>query len=314
MAGEVLPSDEDWIRQAHVDLDGFWEVATFRLYQAYDVVVGPNWRLDLAAQPFGEVWLIRKGVCAITLGDQQAVAGPGDVAVLRPGPARLSANGGDEPLSLLGFGCGVMLFDAIDLLGQLELPLVVTEASPRLRRLIRGTVNATRRGRTDRVFRARANAELALAEIVGVTGIELPSDDGSNPDPLPRMRSEVRAAVAYIAENYAEPLELATIAGAVHLSPKYLARCFRESLGIPPMAYVRRYRLNRAREQLLTSDLSITHIAAHTGFRELAHFSRAFRSLFGVSPRILRDHARALRSSNGYVEANTPDPLGHRVK
>jgi AraC-like DNA-binding protein/mannose-6-phosphate isomerase-like protein (cupin superfamily) len=300
--GAKLPAADDWIRQAHVDLEGFWEAAAFRLYEAYDIVVRPGWRLELDEQPYGEVWLIRAGQCTIQLRGQRVVAGPGEVAVLRPGGHRVSANEGGEPLALVGFGFSVMMFEAVDLLPRLELPLVLSDPSGRLRRLVGSVVRATNGTRTDRVFRARGQAELAFAEIIGLAGIDLPASASTE-----ALRDEVEAALAYIAEHYPDRLDVTTLASAVHLSPKYLARCFREALGITPMAYVRRYRLERAREQLVTSDLPITRIAHDTGFQDAAHFSRAFRTLYGVSARILREHARALRSNAEYSGTSFPD-------
>ena len=154
-----------WIRREHVDL---WS-ADVRLIEAYDVVAAPHWRLELDRQPYGEIWLVRSGRCAVTLGDEHALAGPGEVVVLRPGPRRVSANGASGPLALCGFGFSLTGLDA---------PLVIREPSERLRRLIPRTVRAAHDN-----LRARALAELALAEIV----------------PPSRPRAEVQAALDHIA-------------------------------------------------------------------------------------------------------------------
>lgn len=292
MNGTRLPSDDDWIRQAHVDLDGLWETATFRLHQAYDVIVKPGWRLDLDVQPWCEIWLIGEGTCTLGLDGETVLAREGDVAILPPGPHRRSANEGSGPLSLLGFGCTLLQFEATDLITQLGLPLVLRRPPAGLCDLIRSAVRAAGGTGPDRVLRARANAELALAEIIGIVRAGLP-------ETIPGLvvREEVRQALAFIAGHYADRLDLATLARAVHLSPKRLARCFREALGVTPMAYLRRYRLERAREQLIATDLPVTQIAYETGFQEPAHFSRTFRAQFGVSARALREHARAFRTT-----------------
>jgi AraC-like DNA-binding protein len=292
MTGTRLPADDDWIHQAHFDLDGFWETATFRLHQAYDVTVKPAWRLDLDVQPWCEIWLIREGACAIESGAESAVAAAGEVAILRPGLSRGSSNAGSGPLSLLGFGCSLMQFEATDLITLLDLPAVLRSPSDRLRELISETVRTAGGVSLDRAFRARAQAELALAELVSLTRSAMPE---SVPGLV--MRDEVRSALAYIADHHSGRLDLATLAQAVHLSPKRLARCFREALGVTPMAYVRRFRLERAREKLIATELPITQIAYDTGFQEPAHFSRTFRAQFGVSARALREHARAFRTT-----------------
>lgn len=268
---------DEWIRRAHVDL---WDATSVRLIEAYDVEAAPHWRLELDRQPYGELWLVRAGRCAVTLGDEHALAGPGEVVVLRPGLRRVSANGASGPLALCGFGFS---------LTGLEVPLVIRDPSERLRRLIERTVRAAH---GDRELRARALAELTLAEIV----------------PPSRPRAEVQAALAHIAERFGEPLDLVALAAAVHLSPKHLSRVFREAVGIAPMAYVRRHRLQWAREQLLMTDAPVTAIGFAAGFKDSAHFSRAFRAEHGVSPRELRATSRSLRTSDAVGAAIPSSP------
>ena len=282
----VVWENPDWIRQDHVDLDGLWESATFTLHEAYDVVVGPRWHLGLPAQPHGEVWLIRAGVCAVELGEQRVLAEPGQVAFLRPGPRRMSANGGAESLSLVGFGCSLRS-GPVDLLACFDLPLVVTEPSERVRALIEQTVTAAHGAGAERVFRARALAALAVAELV--------RDEPATA--LAEVRPELRSVLAFVASHYGEPLDLRALARVAHLSPKQLGRSFGTELGLSPMTYLRRYRLDRARERVATTDAPISRIAQECGFSELAAFSRAFRRQHGVSPRTLRDHSRALRTT-----------------
>lgn len=276
----------DWIRQDHVDLDGLWESATFTLNEAYDVVVGPRWQLGLPAQPYGEIWLIRSGVCAVELDERRALASAGQVVILRPGLRRMSANGGSGTLALVGFGCSLRS-GPVDLLGRFDLPLVVTSPTSRVCSLISQTVAAAQGSGPDRVFRARALAALAVAELV--------RDEPSAA--ITEIRPELRAVLAYIASHYGDPLDLRALARVAHLSPKQLGRSFGAELGLTPMTYLRRFRLDRARERVAGTDEPISRIAHACGFSELAAFSRAFRRQHGVSPRTLRDHSRALRTT-----------------
>jgi transcriptional regulator GlxA family with amidase domain len=54
--------------------------------------------------------------------------------------------------------------------------------------------------------------------------------------------------------------------------------------GPPPLKYLARYRLDRARELLLSTDQSVAEIAAATGFRDPFYLSRVFRRAEGCSP------------------------------
>jgi AraC-like DNA-binding protein len=276
---------EDWIRQVHVDLLGLWEAAALQVVEAYDVAVGPRWRIELDPQPYTEVWLISSGACALELGAQRAVAQPGDVVVLLPGTRRASFNPGPAALALAGFGCSLTLLDGVDLLSMLDCPLVVREPSEELRLAVAAVSRMSRGSDAERIFGARAEAARALMAIAALTR-------RSFSRPRTSLRVEVAAALEFIADHDREPLDVHTIAAAVHLSPQHLTRCFRESLGIAPMAYVRRHRLNRARELLIATPQPVTEVMAAVGFTHLAHFSRAFKLQFGITPKMLQQLSR----------------------
>ncbi len=100
----------------------------------------------------------------------------------------------------------------------------------------------------------------------------------------------IRRAVAYIHRHFADPLTREEIAAHVGISTDYLTDCFRQELGIPPITYIRRYRIRQACELLQTSDQSITQIALAVGFADGAHFTRTFQREMKVTPRAFRHH------------------------
>ena len=102
----------------------------------------------------------------------------------------------------------------------------------------------------------------------------------------------VPRAIAFIQAHYAEPLTRDDIARHVAISGNYLTECFRQALGITPMTYLTRYRLQRAQHLLDTTDLPITEIAAETGFAEISHFTHTLKRETGVSPHAYRRRQR----------------------
>jgi signal transduction histidine kinase/DNA-binding LacI/PurR family transcriptional regulator/CheY-like chemotaxis protein len=95
-------------------------------------------------------------------------------------------------------------------------------------------------------------------------------------------------ATSFMQTHLAEPLTRDDIARHVAISGNYLTECFRQVLGITPMAYLTRCRMQRAQRLLTHTDLSITEIAAETGFSELSHFTHTFKREMGVSPNAYR--------------------------
>jgi AraC-like DNA-binding protein len=73
-------------------------------------------------------------------------------------------------------------------------------------------------------------------------------------------------------------------------SPRYVFRAFEQEVGTPA-DYLRGLRLEKAREQMQSEDektRSISDIAFSIGFSSTAHFSRAFRDRYAMTPRDCR--------------------------
>ena len=93
-----------------------------------------------------------------------------------------------------------------------------------------------------------------------------------------------RKIAAYIEENFAEPVTVATMADLVDLSTYYFCRAFKQSFGISPHRYLARRRIEHAKQLLIEHKQSITHIALEVGFDETSSFSAAFRKATGLTP------------------------------
>jgi len=89
-------------------------------------------------------------------------------------------------------------------------------------------------------------------------------------------------------ERLAEPLCLDDLARAACLSRYHFASLFRAQVGVAPMEWVRRARVEAARVLLLTSDLPLAAIAPRVGLRDEFHLSRVFRRVTGRPPGALR--------------------------
>ncbi|MFZ4656882.1 MAG: helix-turn-helix domain-containing protein [Caldilineaceae bacterium] len=96
----------------------------------------------------------------------------------------------------------------------------------------------------------------------------------------------------YIHAALAEPLSLADIAGAAHLSPHHFLRIFKQAFGLTPHAYLTQKRLEKAQFLLAHTQQPITEICFDVGFQSLGSFSTLFRREVGVSPRRYRQQAR----------------------
>ena len=100
---------------------------------------------------------------------------------------------------------------------------------------------------------------------------------------LDQEPSAITRAKAYLHAHYTEEVALHELARVAHLSPFYLARLFRQIVGLPPHAYQIQLRLARAKA-LLAQGFDVSYVAHETGFFDQSHFTRQFKQHFLTTP------------------------------
>ena len=91
-------------------------------------------------------------------------------------------------------------------------------------------------------------------------------------------------AVELMESNIREPFSQIELASYVGLSRRQLQRLFQKYLLCSPSHYYLQLRLERARQLLFQTELSIVEIAAQTGFVSSSHFSTTYKELYGNTP------------------------------
>jgi AraC-like DNA-binding protein len=84
------------------------------------------------------------------------------------------------------------------------------------------------------------------------------------------------------------------VAKAIGYHPYYLGAVFKSNLGITLGEYINRVRFERAEELLTYTDDAVYSIAEACGFRTPEHFSKKFKSRFGISPNKWRKKRRQI--------------------
>ena len=289
-----------WLQLEHFDLDttcGVWpERIQFQLLSAYDVVAAPGWCIGTPRQPWCEIWLIREGQVEVIQDEISATVRAGEIAILTGGRSRLSTESIGVPLSLIGFSCDAKIWNALDFIALLDLPLQV-KPNAIVHQVIAGNLQLLldECRTSDRLGELAAHA-LAQTVFVQVLRTIFSKEDFEKSwrKKLPAALSpEIAGSLAFIADHFSEHLDLHQLARAAHLSPKYFARKFKAAISIAPMEYVRRIRMERAQSLLAASDAAVGQIALSCGFEDAAHFSRAFKTYSGSTPLEFRRHAQA---------------------
>ena len=95
----------------------------------------------------------------------------------------------------------------------------------------------------------------------------------------------IREAVAYIEKNYQRDLTIEEIAIALRLNRSYFGKIFRLATGKSPQQFLMNYRMIKATEMLEMTSRPVNEIGASVGYENPMHFSRAFKTVYGISPR-----------------------------
>jgi AraC-like DNA-binding protein len=111
-----------------------------------------------------------------------------------------------------------------------------------------------------------------------------------NEFPLADARQDTQAFLTYerarrhIEKNYLHIQCLDDLARAVHVDPAYLCRLFKRFNSLSPLRYCMQIKMNHAAELLLASGALVKNVSVELNFSDPYHFSRAFKSIYGIPP------------------------------
>ncbi|MEV8602608.1 helix-turn-helix domain-containing protein [Streptomyces griseoviridis] len=153
----------------------------------------------------------------------------------------------------------------------------------------------------------------AVANEVARRTVVPPHRDGGQAQfirhPVPEPRSATTtAARAWALGRLHEPLQLRDMAAREAMSVRTFTRRFREEVGVSPGQWLTGQRVERARQLLESSDLSVDQIARDCGFGTAQSMRQHLQSTLGVTPTAYR---RTFRASAGSSQA-APPPTGRQ--
>ncbi|PRX62917.1 AraC-like protein [Cohnella sp. SGD-V74] len=97
----------------------------------------------------------------------------------------------------------------------------------------------------------------------------------------------------YLRSHYAEEITLGDAAAAIGYNKSYAGRAFRSGYGVTFTQYLRRVRIEKAREMIAGTSASLKTIAWQVGFKTIYHFTRVFKELERMTPAEWRERERS---------------------
>ena len=98
------------------------------------------------------------------------------------------------------------------------------------------------------------------------------------------MDPRVLHIINLLSEDVSRNCDLQALADSVHLSPSRLRHLFKDETGYTPAQYLKRLRLERARELLEGSFLRLKEVMPRVGVTDESHFVRDFKKTHGLPP------------------------------
>jgi AraC-like DNA-binding protein len=270
---------------------------------------GSSYRLKGISSPYTIFWLILSGTNSIMVEGNWIVVKAGDLIVYPPQTIIKVLGESLEMFNYLSIGCDAKA-GAFDVASIYDFPRITRlPDTPELARFIASwnmlieysnriaTDTNTREGNSHFIlpdtlqysFHIKFHA-LLLQWFSEMLDLMLPFLS-TTPD---KLDYRIYQACAFIREKLSTKLTLKDIANHVYLSQPHLRTLFHKSLGMPPMEFLRKERILRAKELLLSTDYMLREIAEQVGYLEQGQLSRAFRAAEGISPLEYRCQERLL--------------------
>jgi AraC-like DNA-binding protein len=195
-----------------------------------------------------------------------------------------------EPGVLSGLHIQFTILGGLDVLSFYEVPTLVGGARARRMGAIQSSlVKAHERSAALSFRNMAARMELSFGLLGEILAASRLRRDASN-----RLGAldRVRPALEHIQRHLNENVTRDELARCANLSPARFNTVFRETMGLPPMAYVRKLRMQKAMQLLRRGGLNVSQAAHALGYCDPFHFSRQFKMAAGMSPSAWRERLR----------------------
>jgi two-component system response regulator YesN len=111
------------------------------------------------------------------------------------------------------------------------------------------------------------------------------------------MDIRVRQVITLLSQDLSRNVDIKALASSVDLSASRLRHLFKDETGLTPAQYLKRLRLERARELMEGSFLRVKEVMPQLGITDESHFVRDFKKTHGLPPIKYRHRTRNVRDS-----------------
>jgi AraC-like DNA-binding protein len=241
-------------------------------------VCGKPWAKDGTVthnDPFSRLYWIEEGAGTIVHPKGTVHLSPGSLFVIpEHTPARYRASG---IMKLHWIHFRARLFGCIDIFPLMNWPFQVSVPDPdQTGTLMKSVIQNAQPERTGNSLRADANLRLLLCHFAATGERTEISHFGNFQRLLP--------VVSFIEQNLQQKMTLKKLSRVLPLQPAYLCHLFSRTLGLSPIDFINRKRIEKAQFLLRQGTMPLKEVAAQIGFQDVYFFSRTFKKIVGIAP------------------------------
>lgn len=271
----------------------------FRVYRIDYNVRLPNWSIPRTDRPYTVFWYVKSGRKTVFINDIEYTVKKGDFVVF---PSEIPFEIVEsEQAELDHYEIALSInFGPYNLMSLYKLP-IVTALNEHIA-LIKQWEQLEKDWNTDIKFlyktesapnRNELNDVIYLSDFYAKTlewfRMVVSTLKGNTESLFPIVDSRLRTIFYYINENISKKITLEELADLIYVSKSHLIYLFKEHIGQPPMDYVKKIKIQKAKELLLTTKLPLNKISERIGYDNQSQFSRTFRQDTGMSPTAYRN-------------------------
>ena len=272
--------------EAPGEVDRLFSTISCAVFAAGRYTFAPGWRLAPVAVPHYRLYIAVGGHASFLIGGRSHTLAAGGVILVPPGTRHEARHHPAAPLSAFVIDFDARLHGILDVAEVCGLPVSLMP-TPIRQPKIAASAFAIAHHFTERIPGYQLAIHTHCIHLLDLLWKETLAGGARGGEIL-----RFRPVLQLVEQRYRERLTLRELADAVHLHPAYFSAAFKRAAGVGPHEYLARYRLERARDLMVASELPLQEIARRTGFCDAAHLIRVFGRHEGVSPgRYRRAHA-----------------------
>jgi len=253
-----------------------------------------SWSMEPNIHDWFEMVYVKKGYAVFEIEKQSAPIGPNDIIIIRPHRTHKLIVSSTE-------GCEFIVFSFT--FENRKNPQVSEISMNDFLNFVRGSetepfikfkVNQKNEIITllDRIVREKKNEDigsefysyLLVLELFVLLSRALKMQWEDNISRGTKIKELIEASVKFIENSYERDISISDISKYVFLSPGYYTRAFKEHMGVTPINYLLKLRVERAKELLAYTDKKAGDIALETGFSNQQRFNAIFKKFTGLTP------------------------------